>query len=99
MKHGDLGAPTCEHASWDVRRAGCEAPTRKGCCPIGECAPKSAWIKASLGPIITCETKCWWSLYLDVPSSSANSAGSPDLVMLARVSQALARARAGPLAA
>jgi hypothetical protein len=72
----------------------------KGRCPTGDCAPKSAWIKASrLRPIITCETKRWWSLYLDVPSSSGNSAGSPDLVMLARVSQALARARAGPLAA
>jgi len=79
-------------------------------CPTGECEPKSKWVKASrLHPLIPRETKRWRSLYRGRASVERefgrlkNEYGlaplHADLVMLARLSQALARARAVPLAA
>ena len=92
-------------------------PTR---CPTGQCAPKSAWIKASRRrPLVPRSTKRWGDLYRGRSAIEREFARlkdtyaltpirvrgiervalHADLCMLARLSQALARARVVPLAA
>lgn len=110
----------CCHGLWTFAGADFKRKATKWRCPIGECEPKSRWIKADRRhPLVPRDTKRWRDLYRgraaierefgclkhEYGLTPLRTRGiervalHTDLTMLARLSLALARARAVPLAA
>jgi hypothetical protein len=64
VKNGDHLPPTCSHGTWTFAGSDRKRGAAKWRCPTGECAPASAWRKASrLHPLIPRETKRWKAAY------------------------------------
>jgi len=64
VKAGDANARTCEHGEWTFAGADYKRKATKWRCPVGECEPKSVWVKADrLHPLIPRHTKRSRDLY------------------------------------
>jgi hypothetical protein len=82
----------CEHGTWTFAGADFKRNATKWRCPTGECEPRSEWRKAT-------RYKHEYGLAPLRVRGLERVQLHADLVMLARLSQALSRARAVPLAA
>ena len=64
VKAGKDKPPTCDHGTWTFAGSDAKRGASKWRCPTGECAPASAWVKASrLHPLIPRGTSRFKGLY------------------------------------
>jgi hypothetical protein len=64
VKAGKHNPPECGHGTWTFAGSDVKRGASKSRCPSGECAPASAWLKASrLHTLIPRTTVRWKSLY------------------------------------
>jgi hypothetical protein len=64
VKRGEEGAPYCFHGPRRFGGADYKRGATKWLCPVGQCSPKSVWVKADrLHPIIPRDSLRWKKLY------------------------------------
>jgi Transposase DDE domain len=64
VKRGEHCAPSCEHGVWTYAGADFKNRRTKWRCPVGQCQPKSMWVRANrLRPLVPRETQRWRDHY------------------------------------